>query len=166
MKKFLLILMMLVLVGMQSSPADLRARHFRLLSLKLQKLPADTPTPLPSPTPLPTPTPIPAVRIHTGEAYLLNGDFDRAREEFRIALEGAPDDETRAAALWGSARVEYEDGNYRRRIGYLAPFGWIFTPARSKHPGLTFLLGETYDALDRYGEAADSYRNYLSLRPG
>ena len=127
--------------------------------------PVDTPTPLPSPTPLPTPTPLPAVRIHTGEAYLLNGDFDRAREEFRIALEGAPDDETRAAALWGSARVEYEDGNFAGALDVLRLMVGLY-PSSFQSPWAYFLLGETYDALDRYGEAADSYRSYLSLRPG
>ncbi len=127
--------------------------------------PADTPTPLPSPTPLPTPTPVPAVRIHTGEAYLLNGDFDRAREEFRIALDGALDDETRAAALWGSARVEYEDGNFAGALDILRLLVGLY-PSSVQAPWAYFLLGETYDALDRYGEAADSYRSYLSLRPG
>lgn len=127
--------------------------------------PAETPTPLPSPTPPPTPTPVPAVRIHTGEANLLNGDFDRAREEFRIALEGAPDDETRAAALWGSARVEYEDGNFAGALDILRLLVGLY-PSSHQASWAYFLLGETYDALDRYGEAADSYRSYLSLRPG
>ena len=127
--------------------------------------PAETPTPLPSPTPPPTPTPVPAVRIHTGDANLLNGDFDRAREEFRIALEGAPDDETRAAALWGSARVEYEDGNFAGALDILRLLVGLY-PSSHQASWAYFLLGETYDALDRYVEAADSYRSYLSLRPG
>jgi soluble lytic murein transglycosylase len=127
--------------------------------------PAETPTPLPSPTPLPTPTPVPAVRIQTGESYLLNGDFDRAREEYRIALEGATDDETRAASLWGSARVEYEDGNFAGALDILRLLVGLY-PGSNQTPWAYFLMGETYDALDRYGEAADSYRSYLSLRPG
>jgi soluble lytic murein transglycosylase len=127
--------------------------------------PIHTPTPVPSPTPLPTPTPIPAVRINTGEAFILSGDFDRAREEFRIALEGAPDDETRAASLWGSARVEYGDGNYAGALDILRLLVDLY-PNSSQTPWAHFLIGETYDALDRYSEAADAYRNYLALRPG
>ncbi len=127
--------------------------------------PIFTPTPEPSPTPPPTPTPIPAVRIHTGDSMLLNGDFDRAREEFRIALEGAQDDDTRAAALWGSGRVEYEDGNYAGALDILRLLVGLY-PGAHQTPWAHFLLGETYDALDRYSEAAESYRNYLAVRPG
>jgi soluble lytic murein transglycosylase len=127
--------------------------------------PAPTPTPLPSPTPLPTPTPIPAVRIDAGESAIFNGDFDHAREEFRIALEGATDDETRAAALWGTARVEFEDENYAAALDPLRLLVSLYPNAHEK-AWAYFLLGETYDALQRFGEAADSYRAYLSLRPG
>jgi peptidoglycan lytic transglycosylase len=127
--------------------------------------PVFTPTPLPSPTPPPTPTPVPAVRIDAGEKDLLNGDFDRARDEFRIALEGASDDNTRAAALWGTGRVEYQDENY---AGALEPLRLLVElyPNAQQAPWAYFLLGETYDALQRYSEAANAYKTYVNLRPG
>jgi soluble lytic murein transglycosylase len=127
--------------------------------------PVFTPTPQPSPTSPPTPTPVPAVRIDTGENDLLNGDYDRAREEFRIALEGATDDNTRAASLWGTARVEYEDENY---AGALEPLRLLVNlyPNSQQTPWAYFVLGETYDALQRSGEAANAYQTYLNLRPG
>jgi soluble lytic murein transglycosylase len=127
--------------------------------------PIFTPTPEPSPTLPPTPTPIPAVRIETGDDSLLNGDYDRAREDFRIALEGAADDDTRAAALWGSARVDYEDENYAGALDLLRLLVGLY-PNAHQTPWAYFLLGETYDALQRSGEAADAYRTYLTLRPG
>jgi len=126
---------------------------------------APTPTPVPSPTPLPTPTPIPAVRIDEGVTALFNGDYDHAREEFRIALEEATDNDTRAAALWGSGRVEYEDENYAAALEPLRLLVSLY-PNANQAAWAYFLLGETYDALQRYGEAAEAYRSYLSLRPG
>jgi soluble lytic murein transglycosylase len=164
MKKLLLISMMLVLSACNFRQPIPVPGLSTLISQSTDS-PAETSTSLPSPTPLPTPTPIPAVRIHSGETYLLNGDFDRAREEFRIALEGASDDETRAAALWGSARVEYEDRNFGGALDILRLLVGLY-PSSYQAPWAHFLLGETYVALDRYSEAADSYRSYLSLRPG
>src|SRR5512139_3979419 len=111
MKKFLLLSMMLV-VSACNLRQPIAVPDLSTFLPQSSETPAETPTPPPSPTPRPTPTPVPEVRIHTGEETLLNGDFDRAREEFRIALDGALDEETRAAALWGSARVEYQDGNF------------------------------------------------------
>jgi len=132
---------------------------------KATETPAPTPTPVPSPTPLPTPTPHPAVRIGAGETALFNGDYDRAREEFRIALQEATDDETRAAALWGTGRVEYEDENYAAALEPLRTLVSQF-PNAPQTAWAYFLMGQTYDALQRSGEAASSYRTYLSLRPG
>jgi soluble lytic murein transglycosylase len=164
MKKFLLLLIILGL-----SACNLRqpisVPGLSTLNPQSAAAPEETATSIPSPTPLPTPTPVPAVRIHTGETLLLNGDFDRAREEFRIALEGASDDETRAAALWGSARVEYEDGNYAGALDILRLLTGLY-PSSHQAPWAHFLLGETFDALGRYSEAVESYRTYLSLRPG
>jgi soluble lytic murein transglycosylase len=127
--------------------------------------PAPTPTPVPSPTPLPTPTPFPAVRIDAGETALFNGDYDHAREEFRIALVGATDDDTRAAALWGTARVEFEDENYAAALEPLRLLVSLY-PNAHQTAWAYFLLGETYGSLQRSSEAVDSYRSYLSLRPG
>jgi soluble lytic murein transglycosylase len=164
MKKLLLISMMLA-VSACNLQQPITVPGISTLLPQSTGTPAEPPPPLPSPTSLPTPTPVPAVRIHTGEAFLLNGDFNRAREEFRIALEGAPDDETRAAALWGSARVEYENGNFAGALDILRLLVGLY-PGSHQTPWAYFLLGETYNALDRFAEAAESYRSYLSMRPG
>lgn len=122
-----------------------------------------TPTTTPSPTP--SPTPIPPVRVETGDQALFNGDYARAREEYRTALVGATDQDVRAAALWGLGRVEYEDENYNLALDTLRSL--ISDHPDSEHTAHAyFVLAEIYTTLDRYDEALEAYQGYLDLRPG
>lgn len=127
--------------------------------------PSSTPSPTPSPTPTPAPTPIPLARVENGDQALFNGDFARAREAYRAALATANDAEVRAAALWGWARVEFEDGNYNLTLDTLRALLRDY-PDSNHTPYAHLLLGQTYAALARYQEAADSFQRYLEIRPG
>jgi len=129
----------------------------------------DTPEPTatltPAPTPLPTATPIPSVRVGAGDTALFNGDFARARDEYRTALNGAQDDEVRAAALWGLGRTEFEAENYFAALDNLRQLVTTY-PNADDVARAYFLLGDTYNALGRYQEALNAYQQYLALRPG
>ncbi|MEJ5224919.1 MAG: tetratricopeptide repeat protein, partial [Anaerolineales bacterium] len=127
--------------------------------------PSATPTPIPTLTPTPAPTPIPLARVESGDRALFNGDFARAREAYRAALNTVSDPQVRAAALWGIARVEYEDGNYSLTLDTLRALLRDY-PDSNHTPYAHLLLGETFAALARYQEAADSYQRYLDARPG
>jgi soluble lytic murein transglycosylase len=119
----------------------------------------------PIPTPSPSPTPTPEVRIETGEVALFNGDYDRSYIEFQTALATSSDPALQAASLWGLARVLHALNNNTRAIETL----WELT---SKHPDSPnavrayFMMGEIFNALERYSEAAQAYTIYLTLRPG
>ncbi len=131
----------------------------------LTPTPSQTLTPTPSPTPTASPTPLPEVRVeNAGQAYF-EGDFTRARGEYQLALAGAADGETRAAALWGLGQVEYADDNPSQALDYLRQLITDF-PSTKKAPEAFFVLGEIYASLDRYSEAIDAYNHYLGLRPG
>lgn len=121
------------------------------------------PTPLPSPTPMPTPLPLP--RVAAGDQAFFNGDLPRAREAYRATLTTTSDPDMRAAALWGWARVEFEDGNYSLTLDTLRTLLRDY-PESQYVPYAHFLLGQTFAALARYQEAADAYQRYLDLRPG
>ncbi len=117
-----------------------------------------------SPTPSPTPTPIPAVRVETAEQALFNGNYFKARDEFQIVLQSSPDQELRAAALWGLGKTDFISGNYAGALSNLRAYTETF-PQSSHFPQATYLLAETYFQLERYQESADTYSLYLQLRP-
>lgn len=124
-----------------------------------------SPTPTASPTAPPTPTPVPAARINSGEKAFFNGDYANAREEFQNALQTSNDPTVQAQAYWGSGKAEFAAGNFSAALNALRPL----TDSLSSDP-LTprawLLLGETYQQLGRYAEAAQAYQQYLLLRPG
>ena len=163
MKKLLLALAALVLTACSANPG---------LPAVPGTVPAPTalpsqqaPIPPPTATPTPAPTPIPGVRIATADHALFDGDFDSARSEYNLALQGSNDPAMRSAAMWGLSRTEYQAGNYSLALDLLrnlvaqypqaAEAGWAY-----------FLMGKTFQFLDRQSEAATAYQQYLTLRPG
>ena len=117
------------------------------------------------PTFTPSPTPIPEVRVETGEQTLYNGEYERAQYEYQTALDTSTDPEVRAAALWGLGRDEYALNNNGRALDIL----WQLTsqyPSSQNAIRAYFLIGEIYNALERYAEAAQASTIYLALRPG
>lgn len=128
--------------------------------------PPFTPTPTPSPTPVPTPTPIPAVRIASGDKALFNGDWDEALREYSAVQTSQPDDaEVQAAATLGMGRAYYLSGDYARALSSLRSLVDDYPDSAHRAAGY-FFLGQTYNSLARYSEAADAYLNYMALRPG
>ena len=154
-----------------------------LLSITACNLPASTPTPTgatslpPSetstgptsspvpPTGSPTPTTVPTISIAAGDLALFNGDYTRARDEYRAAYAASGDPQVRAAALWGLGRLEYESSNYAQSLNALRELIYYYGNSQ-KAPYAYFLLGETMMGLDRYQEASTYFSLYLSLKPG
>lgn len=127
--------------------------------------PSATSTPLPTPTPTVTPTPRPEVRLSAGDRALFNGDYDHALTEYRAVYAEATDAELRATALFGVGRAAYEARDYIQALDALRQLVAEY-PTSIQAARAYLLLGETYTALQRYGEAADAYHAYLTLRPG
>lgn len=120
---------------------------------------------LPTFTPEPTPTPVPAVRIVNADRALFYGDYSLARSEYQTAFETSGETEVRAAALLGLARVDYAEANYASALALLRTLTTDY-PGTISLPSGFFLLGESYFALGRYQEAAETYTSYMTLRPG
>jgi soluble lytic murein transglycosylase len=127
--------------------------------------PAPSATPTATLTPTPTATPIPAVRIVKGDQALFNGDYFHSRDEYQIALNSSSDPKVQAAALWGLGQTDYRAGLYPQALESLRRLTAEF-PASDRAPYGYFLLGQTYDQLARYDDAAAAYAQYLQLRPG
>jgi soluble lytic murein transglycosylase len=127
--------------------------------------PSASMTPTATATFTPTPTPVPAVRIASGDHALFNGNYDAARNEYRLAFEQSMDAETRAESLWGLGRTEYEAGNLNTAID-------LFNQLIREHPDTErakqahYLLGMAYSQQERYTESATEYGMYLSTRSG
>jgi len=126
--------------------------------------PSIIPTTTPTLTPSPTPTPLPIVRIADAEKALFNGDHERARAEFQTAQADSNEKNTQADALWGLARVEYEDARYQPAITVLQQLTTDHPDSRHSAQA-HFLLGQIYITLERPQEAASESATYLSLRP-
>lgn len=129
--------------------------------------PTETASPAPqaSTTPAPTATPFPEARISAGERAIFNGDYARARDEFRISLTGSDVADVRASALWGLGKTEYLAGNFSSALENLRLLVQNY-PQNDHATQGWFLLGEAYFDLQRYQESADAYAIYLQLRPG
>jgi soluble lytic murein transglycosylase len=127
--------------------------------------PAASPTPEPTLTPSPSPTPIPAVRVEAGEQALFSGDYTKALEEFSISYQTGTEPGIQAAALWGSARIEYLNSNYAGALDLIRELITTYPDTLEATRGY-FLMGKTLDALQRYTEAADAYGQYVARRPG
>ncbi|MDH3942717.1 MAG: tetratricopeptide repeat protein, partial [Anaerolineae bacterium] len=96
---------------------------------------------------------------------LFFGDWDRALDEYLLALNQSPDPAIHAAAQLGLGRTHYQ------REDYAASLDALRLAAQTAPDDLTkarasFILGMVYDALQRYTEAADAYNSYLTLLPG
>jgi soluble lytic murein transglycosylase len=124
-----------------------------------------TPTPTFTPTPTPTPTPIPAERIGEGDAKRFLGDWQGALFEYQTALDNSPNTEIKSAALLGIGKTQHQAGDHQGAVDTLTSFIEIY-PQSNLLAEVHFTLAEAYTNLDRHVEAADSYLNYLILRPG
>jgi soluble lytic murein transglycosylase len=135
-----------------------------VLSLGDTATPSVTPTSTPSPIPTSTPTPGPTVRIENGDHALLNGDYDTALAHYHSAFQDSSDPAIRSAALWGKSRVLFEEGRYAEAVDTLQQI-IIDYPDSPEVAHAYFLQGEALNKLERYAEAADAWKIYLSLRP-
>ncbi len=124
-----------------------------------------TPTLTPVPTSTPTLTPPPALRITSGDKALANGDYFHAQDEYQVALASSADEAVRAAALLGLGKTHFLYENDPAALESLRALVQTY-PNSQQAIHAWFLLGETYDHLGRYQEAADAYGTYLQLRPG
>jgi len=126
--------------------------------------PSITPTSTPSPIPTSTPTPGPTVRIENGDHALVNGDYDAALILYQSAFQDSSDPAIRSAALWGKSRVLFEESRYAETADTLQQI--IVNYPNSPEVIRAYLLqGEAFNKLERYAEAADAWKIYLSLRP-
>ena len=127
--------------------------------------PSISPTPPATITPTITPTPLPQARVSVGDKAFFNGDYDAALLDYQIVLQDSPDALLRAAAKWGEARVYFAREQYEDTLAALQTL--ITEYPDSPHFGQAyFLQGLTHYRLENYQAAADSWQNYLTLRPG
>jgi len=142
-----------------------------------QALPASAPTPTPTitagpsptPTPLPTstpfPTPIPVARIDSGDLALFYGDYDLARQQYLAALNDSDNRDLQAAALWGLGRTELADKNYQLVVDTLTKLTTDYSESTYAARAY-FLMGQAFNGLGQYVQAADAYNTYMTRIPG
>ncbi len=126
--------------------------------------PSPSPTPTITPTPTPTPTPQPSGWLEEGRHALFNGDWDAAQAAFQKAARSS-DPAVQAAAQLGLGRTALNARHYANALEILRGVVTNFpnTPAATD---AYFYLAETYQALERYAEAAEAYQAFLQHRPG
>jgi soluble lytic murein transglycosylase len=128
------------------------------------------PAPLPTATAAPTPPPVsaPAAPLAAADHALFNGDYQAALAAYQQAWNaalGSGDQTAQAAAQLGIGRIYFLTRDYHSALKTLRELVENF-PQAAATPAAYFCLGQTYEALTRYLEAADAYLNYLALRPG
>jgi soluble lytic murein transglycosylase len=129
--------------------------------------PTPTATPPPTSTPLPTPTPIlsPTESELPGDQAYFYGDWGKALTSYQATLDTSSSPTEQSAALLGMGKVYYQLGDYPNALEYLR--GMITSYPDSPYLAeAQYNLGLTYNALERYLEAAAAYEAYLELQPG
>ncbi len=117
-----------------------------------------------TPTETPSPTPTPETRVKNADQDFIDGDYVQAQSEYQIALSGATEKDTIAAALWGLGRVEYATGNNAKALTDLWNLANSF-PGTTNAIRAYFLIGKIYMMQEKYTDAAQAYTVYLALRP-
>ena len=117
-----------------------------------------TSIPLPTDTPIPTatPTPVPAARLEIGYQAFSDGDFDRAVTEFQNAVTFSQDEAIKAQAMLMLGRIAFMKQKADSALEFLRPISGMaadMVTISDSH----YFLGEIYDSLDRYPEAALEY---------
>ncbi|MCB0102395.1 MAG: tetratricopeptide repeat protein [Anaerolineales bacterium] len=127
--------------------------------------PSLTATPAATATPSITPTPQIAARVSEGDKAFFNGDYETALLHYEIALQDSPDPFVRASAFWGEARIYYAGRRYNETLAALQTIITEY-PQAPQYGQAYYLQGFVYYKLENYAAAADSWQNYLNLRPG
>lgn len=127
--------------------------------------PSETPTPTAAPTSEPTATPLPLTRIESGDKALFNGDWTSALSEYQSARSNSSEAEIQAAALLGIGRVQYATQEYSFALDTFRELISLY-PDLPQAADAYFFLARTFEALQRYSEAAEAYQNYLARRSG
>lgn len=117
-----------------------------------------------SPPPTPSLTPTPEIQVLDGDQALFNGDFNSARQDYLIALARTTDNQIKASALWGLAKVEYQAKYFDQSLVYLEDIISNYKSSNEFSKAF-FLQAQCYDALKRYNDAATSYSNYSTINP-
>lgn len=124
--------------------------------------------PLPTFTPQPPTPSSPSEQLTNADHALFNGDWDAARAAYQQAWDSAVmrgESDVQATAQLGLGRAYYLSGDAHSALNTLRDLVEKF-PYWDATADAYFFLGQTYETLDRYIEAADAYLNYLALRPG
>jgi soluble lytic murein transglycosylase len=129
--------------------------------------PTVLPTLAPTVTPLPPPmpTPVPATRIKQAELDFFYGDYDAASAEFDAVMHQSGDPELRAASQLGMGRIHFVQGNYETATQAFITVIEYYSDT-SSYPPAVFYLGETYNKLKQYKQAAEAYYKYLTIHSG
>jgi tetratricopeptide (TPR) repeat protein len=93
------------------------------------------------------------------------GDLENALQEYNSAFQQSNDAEEKALALYGKGRVYMEQRDYPSAIDALTHILGQFagtTVVADAH----YLLGQCYSFQEDYQQAANSYAQFLALKPG
>ncbi len=125
---------------------------------------SESPPALPA---VPSSTPIipPLQSSITGDVEYFYGDWESAIISYEKTLANATTPEEGSSALLGLGKVFYLKGDYQKSLDYLRLLVASYPDSVIVHKAY-FALAETYQALNRYLEAADAYTLYLGKRQG
>ncbi|NMB62650.1 MAG: tetratricopeptide repeat protein [Chloroflexi bacterium] len=112
-----------------------------------------------------TPTSTPEIRLDIADAYLFAGDLENALLEYNSAFQQSTDDEEKALALYGMGRVYMKQRDYPSAIDALTHILGQFANT-AMVANAYYLLGECYSIQEDYQQAANSYAQFLALKPG
>ena len=113
----------------------------------------------------PTPTPSPSSRIDAADASLFKSDVESAKELYQEAYSQTDDEELRAQALYGLGRSYFSERSYTAAVDAFNRVLGQF-PNSEAVANAYFMLGECYNQLGEYAQAALAYKNYAEIKGG
>jgi len=111
-----------------------------------------------------TPTPIPADRLKTAHQALFVGANENAIQLYQETFEQTPEEQLKAQALFGLGKSQF---NARQYASAIDTFNRILGqyPDSDIVPVAYFMLGQAYDLVEEFTQAAMAYQKYIDLSP-
>lgn len=167
MKRHLILLLTVLMLPLLAACADHKAEAVYIVVPNESDAGAQPQTAQDAPQATPTPDIPPEVTLQIGDRFMRDGRFENAVYTYQIILNGgeAISADIRAAAAYNMAQAALREGLFDHAVNALNNLMAI-APDDYRSVLAYFLRGDAHSGLGMWAEAAEDYRQYLTLRPG
>jgi soluble lytic murein transglycosylase len=137
----------------------------RLSTAQISTTPLYSPSSTITPKVPPTPNPLPSDHAHNGDVAFFNGDYNKALDEYKFALNQSIDPSVIPNALFGIGKVYVVKQDCQISMD---AFNQLVTqyPSSPFSIPVYFYAAQCFDSIGNYIQAANTYDAFLQIKPG